>query len=94
MQIADRRIRRLWCLVVGHKERHSYNCGYIEDYCDRCWYTDSDIDLDETTLPRLLNRFYVWLVKRDWAWWERFDQWFMQFTRKHKHIRLPSWWEY
>ena len=59
------------------------------DWCNRCWYLETEICLDELTVPDLFHAAYVWLVERDWGWFERFDMWLV----KHSPW-LPRWWEY
>jgi len=87
----NRWIRRLWCWVVGHDVPCTGRVwDYEPDRCIRCWYSEDEIDLDEATLPVLLNRVYGWLVERDWEWFERFDRWLIYDT----NIRLPGWWSY
>lgn len=82
---AELRVRRIKCWFVGHDVRGGV--PYEPDWCDRCYIEDPD---DRRLLPGLLNRTYVWLVERDWAWFERFDDWMFD---KHQK-RLPSWWKY
>jgi len=85
-----RPIRRLWCLVVGHDVPCGTRWSYGPDRCARCWYSESEINLEETTLPMLLNRIYGWLIEQDWGWFERFDMWAIE----HWPSRLPDWWSY
>lgn len=60
---------------------------YDPDYCDKCFINWPS---EKTTMPVLLNRWYVWMVKRDWRWFEKLDAWLIF---KHSNW-LPGWWEY
>jgi len=87
-----RKIRRLKCLLTGHKVVVQYSIPRdLEDWCEFCWYSESDIHLDETTLPKLLNRLYCWVVEHNLGLFDKFDLWLID-SKYRKY--LPSWWEY
>lgn len=73
------------CWLIGHDERWGSRINYESDWCARC---HCEWPQEKVTLPKLLNRGYVWIVKREWAWLETLDLWLRDY------IRLPSWWEY
>lgn len=73
------------CWFVGHNE--ILGLGHEPNYCNRCFIDDPR---DTTTLPDLLQRGYGWLVERDWAWFDRLDDWLCENHGK----RLPHWWAY
>lgn len=88
LEINQRWWRRLRCLAT----EHSFQAGELwdPDQCDHCWYHDNEINEDEITLNKLLNRAYGWMCRRNWGWFNRLDFWLV-FVRK---VKPPSWWNY
>ena len=78
---------RAWCWLAGHDERMGNALNYEDDYCAKCYISWPQ---DTSTLPDLLNRLYVWIVERDWQWFERLDMWLCT----HYGKVLPRWWSY
>jgi len=86
-----RRPRRWVCRVVGHNMHSNYSAGYAEDRCNRCFYSDREICLDELTFPKLLNKIYVWVVEHNLGLFSKFDVWLI--NSRYRGC-LPGWWEY
>ncbi len=78
---------RLKCFFTGHGEMLGERWIYEPDYCPKCYM---DWPQDRVALPKILNRIYVWLVNRNYDWFNRLDGWLLG---EHSN-RLPSWWEY
>jgi hypothetical protein len=86
----DYRWKRIQCWFLGHEERSGgpYLCD--PDYCDRCgleWPQE-----DTGTLYLRLNRWYGWMVEKDWPWFAALDDWLARHPRVLR--RFPSWWSY
>lgn len=84
MEVFFKRIR---CFLLGHSERPGSRLNYEEDYCPIChilWPQDA------REIPKYLTRIYVWLVNREWTWFNEFDVWMFD---NHRNL-LPRWWEY
>jgi len=74
---------RLKCLLTDHDIDFSlYTNKY---YCKRCGTRNPE---DKLTLYRLLNHCYIWLVSKEWDWFDRLDNWLCE------KYRMPVWWEY
>ena len=78
--------RRIKCWFFGHRVVYGDYRMHETAWCDRCFV---EYPQETITLHNYLNRWYVWMVLRDWAWFNRLDDWLFD----HK-IPLPSWWEY
>ena len=80
--------QRVKCWFVGHSE--AWGDPMVpgdDDYCPKCFV---EWPQDKMELPKYLTRIYVWVVERDWRWFNALDEWL-----RVKHLRwLPSWWEY
>jgi hypothetical protein len=83
------RVARLWCWVVGHDECWGSAYDSEPDYCRRCYV---EWPQDKNTLPKYLNRWYCWMVEREWRWFAALDTWLWDHPRVLR--RMPSWWEY
>lgn len=81
---------RVQCWFKGHNEvRTSLSPEeYLQgNYCDRCYIDWPD---EHNTLPMILNRSYIWVVEREWTWFEKLDIYLCENHSK----RLPNWWSY
>jgi hypothetical protein len=47
---------------------------------------------DASTLYKALNRWYGWMVEKDWRWFRALDKWLFDHPRVPR--RMPSWWSY
>lgn len=96
MRFYEFRCRYLWrvelvlkrprCWFVGHHVEWGGPYNFESDYCTKC---HQDWPQDLMTLPKYLTRCYVWVVEREWRWFDRLDDWL--FTN-HQNW-LPDWWE-
>lgn len=77
---------RVRCWFRGHNEV-ARDWPSLDTYCDKCFI---DEPADRLDLPTILNHRYVWVVERNWQWFERFDIWLCDNHGK----RLPHWWSY
>ena len=94
-----RRVRWIACFVFGHDvedgERVYDGTGYsmkiTDDFCNRCWHSADEMDLDwqPITMPYFLHRAYVWLVEKNWPWFNVVDE----YVWGH-NIKMPRWWSY
>jgi hypothetical protein len=80
------RIQRVCCWFTGHKETWGSQYDREPDYCERCFL---EWPQEASTLPKYLNRWYCWMVEREWHWFEKLDLWLLG-----RPGWLPSWWEY
>lgn len=81
--------QRVKCWVVGHSIAYG-NCRTNPHDPDFCWNCGLEWPEEHITLYNYLNRFYVWMVERNWHWFNKLDDWLL-----NNHIRwIPSWWEY
>jgi hypothetical protein len=88
-----RRLRLIECFFVGHNVHYDFSPNQLPDWCERCWYSADERNLEGPTVPSMLSTIYVWLCERDWRWFDALDDWLYGWMLRH-WIQPPSWWEY